>query len=32
MRLSLSGNYLVTTEGHKDDFWYYGLTLAILGN
>ncbi len=29
-RLSLSGNYLVTTEGRRDDFWYYGVTLAFL--
>jgi hypothetical protein len=30
VRLSGSGSYLVTSEGHKDDFWCYGLTLAFL--
>ncbi len=29
-RVSLSGSYLVTTEGRKDDFWFYGVTLAFL--
>jgi len=29
-RLSLSGSYLVTTEGRGDDFWYCGVTMAFL--
>jgi len=30
-RVSLSGSYLVTTEGRDEDFWFYGLTVASLG-
>ncbi len=29
-RLTASGRYMVTTDGRDTDFWYYGLTLAIL--
>ncbi len=29
-RLTASGRYMVTTAGRDSDFWYYGLTLAIL--
>ena len=29
-RLSLSGSYMVTTEGRKEDFWYYGVTFSFL--